>query len=385
MNTQKHIGINGLFLRNPGSGIGQVTKFFLAELTHLAVGGEKYTLYIDAPETSFAGNENIVVEYIKPWWQRDDRIRKLLWEHIQLPKRALADGVTHFLSLYQAPTEFPKAITHVMVAHDIIPELFPEYVSNSRSRLYWRLTKRAIQKATKIIAVSQSTKRDIIKHLKVSEEKIIVNYPSINPIFFDVSSQPEAPEVLRKYDLTPGYLYHGGGLEIRKNTESILTAYAAWRNGSGTPSQIPPLVISGTVHEASNPLATDVRGLIKKLQLEEVVYLLGFVPDEDLPALYREASLFLFPSKYEGFGMPMVEALSQGTAVLAERHSSLGEVGGECVFWTDTFNKSVLEMNYQKALVSAKNAEEKNIRVLQARGFSSWKNFTENILKILIH
>lgn len=382
MNRQKHIGINGLFLRKPWVGIGQVTKFFLAELEHLDLQGTKYTIYTDALETELPVGQHGRVEYIKPWWQRDDRIRKLLWEHIQLPKRALRDGITHFLSLYQAPTEFPKAVVHTMVVHDIIPELFPEYVANMRSRLVWNLTKRAIQKATHLVAVSQSTKRDVIKHFGIAEENVAVSYPSINPLFFQEQNAESINRVMEKYSLTAGYLYHGGGLEIRKNTASLLTAYAAWRKGSGTPSQIPPLVISGTVHDESNALATDVKSLIAKLQIEDSVLLLGFVPDEDLPALYSQASLFVFPSLYEGFGMPVVEALSQGTATLALRNSSLGEVGGECVFWTDVWNKETLEANYHKA--EASSLEEKSVRILQAENFRSWKNFTQKIVDTLI-
>jgi alpha-1,3-rhamnosyl/mannosyltransferase len=110
--------------------------------------------------------------------------------------------------------------------------------------------------------------------------------------------------------------------------------------------------------------------------------LLGFVPDEDLPSLYKEASLFIFPSLYEGFGMPVVEALSQGTAVLAERNSSLGEVGGESVYWAKAFTKENLNMSYQRARNSS--PEEKNIRVLQAKNFQSWSSFTQKIFDTLI-
>ncbi len=382
MSTIKRIGINGLFLRKPGTGIGQVTQFFLSELQTSSTEDVEYIIYIDEEKVEYATGKRERLAYIKPWRKRDDRIRKLLWEHIQLPKRALRDRVTHFLSLYQAPTELPKTIPHVMVVHDLIPEVFSEYVSNTRSRLIWNLTKRAIKKATKIIVVSQSTKQDIIKYLHKDENDVIVSYPSINPIFFEEIEPEEKERVLRAYSLSSGYLYHGGGLEIRKNTESVLAAYAAWRNTAANPSVLPSLVISGTIHDPGNPLATDVQGLIDRLSLNDSVKLLGFVADQDLPALYKEASLFIFPSRYEGFGMPVVEALSQGTAVIASRNSSLGEVGGEVVFWTEELTKENLEASYQKALQSSN--EEKRIRRLQAEGFRSWGNFAQKIIDTLI-
>ena len=378
MNTQKHIGINGLFLRKPGSGIGVVTALGLGELLKQLPTDIRCTIYVDEETKGEQGH----FVYIKPWWYRDDRIRKLLWEHIQLPKRALAQGVTHFLSLYQAPTEFPKEVQHTMIVHDIIPELFPEYVANGRSRLMWNLTKRAIAKTTRIVAVSRSTKSDLEKYFQISAEKITVAYPSINPIFFQEQTQQEIEEVLHRYHLEPGYLYHGGGLEIRKNTESLLAAYAAWRKSVGLERNVPPLVISGLIHGQENPLATDVRGLLKKLQIEDQVVLLGFVPDADLPVLYSQASVFVYPSRYEGFGMPLVEALSQGTAVVAERNSSLGEVGGECVFWHETLTKDVLAVVYQQGLKSS--LEEKNVRRLQAARFGSWTTFAQKIIDTLI-
>ncbi len=382
MDRKKRIGINGLFLRKPGTGIGQVTQFFLSELTHVKGDDLDYMIYVDDPTIKFSLGDQGKVIYIRPWWKRDDRIRKLLWEHIQLPKQALKDEVTHFLSLYQAPTEFPKSIRHVMMVHDLIPEVFPEYISNTRSRFIWNLTKRAIKKATSIVTVSQSTKRDVQKYLGVEETNITISYPSINPLFFEAVSPEKATEVLNRYSLEPGYLYHGGGLEIRKNTESVLASYAAWRSTAANPNALPPLVISGTIHDQGNPLATDVRSLISRLSLEDSVKLLGFVPDQDLPALYKEARLFIFPSRYEGFGMPVVEALSQGTAVIAFRNSSLGEVGGEVVFWTEELTKENLEASYQKALQSSD--EEKGIRRLQAEGFRSWGNFAQKIIDTLI-
>lgn len=376
------LGINGLFLRKPGTGIGQVTKHFLETLSKQE--GDSFTckVYVDEPFLNSSFRQGVEVTYIRPWWKRDDLVRKLLWEHIQLPKKALADNVTHFLSLYQAPTEFPRTVRHIMIVHDVIPEIFPVYLPRFRNHWVWKLTTRAICKASAIVAVSQSTKRDIQKYFGVPEERIQVGYPSIDATFWQENNALARDRVLEKHDLTSGYLYHGGGLEIRKNTESILTAYAAWCASENEKESIPPLVISGTIHSASNTLATPVKELIEKLNLQERVVLLGFVPEEDLPALYQEASLFLFPSLYEGFGMPVVEALSQGTAVLALKNSSLPEIGGEVVFWADEITKETLEKSYKRALQSTQ--EEQEIRKTQARNFRSWESFVQKVQETLV-
>lgn len=382
MNKTQHIAINGLFLRKSGTGIGQVTKYFLEELAKKPGEGTPYTVYVDDQESVCALGTTGKIVYLQPWRKRDDLIRKMLWEHIQLPKKALADEVTHFLSLYQAPTEFPKFVQHTMLVHDVIPEIFPQYLGRMRNRFMWNLTKRAARAATHLVAVSNSTKRDIEKYFGIEAEKISVAYPSINPIFFEEGNKEQDQKILEKYTLTPGYLYHGGGLEIRKNTQSLLYAYAAWYESVSEKSTVPPLVISGTVHSANNPLATDVRGLVEALHLEEQVKILGFVPDGYLPALYRGAALFIFPTLYEGFGMPVVEALSQGTAVMALQNSSLLEVGGNAVYFTNEINKDSLIQQYQ--LAQGATVEERGVRIMQAKNFSSWELFTEKISNILV-
>ena len=112
-----------------------------------------------------------------------------------------------------------------MIVHDIIPKLFPEYLNNSRKRLYWKLTEKAIKKADKIIAVSEHTKKDLVKHLNIAPEKISVNYIAVDEIYKKEIPEEKSHEVLKKYRLKSGYIYCGGGLEKRKNVERLLKAY----------------------------------------------------------------------------------------------------------------------------------------------------------------
>ena len=248
------IGINASFLRKPGTGIGQVTTNFLRKLTQSTVNSQQSTdcqffLYCEeAPVLDFELPENFHVRVFLPPWKRDDLIRKILWEKFLLPKRARADGCEVFFSLYQSPTRFQStvnsqqstrddsqsairnqksAILHVMLVHDLIPRIFPEYLGNSRKRMYWKLTEEGIRSADTLLAVSGHTKDDLTDLLGIPAEKVAIAYPGLPPIFEREPSDDEVLRVLAKYGLKrDGYIYHGGGLEVRKNAETLLTAYA---------------------------------------------------------------------------------------------------------------------------------------------------------------
>lgn len=410
------IGINASFLRKPGTGIGQVTAHFLRKLAGFQIAdfksqnGElpKFILYCEeVPKLDFELPENFEVKSFLPrWWKRDDVPRKWLWER-ELAKRAAKDKCDALLSLYQSATDFhamcliPHAHTprHVMVVHDIIPAFFPEYLAKLSQRLHFRAIERAITRADRIVSVSEATKSDLLWHFSVSAKDIAVAYPDAGAQFARIPSEKEVKQVLEKYGLEPGYIYHGGGLEVRKNAEGLLEAYAKLigkdtRNkaqgtstfqGSSSKAQvIPPLVISGKIHAKSNKLATDVEGLVKKFGLGEKVKLLGFVPDEDLPALYRGAILFAYPSLYEGFGLPVLEAMRMGTPVLSSDTSSLPEVGGDAVLYCDPKSDASIAAGIERLLGDAPLRETLSRKGMERSGAFSYDAFTRSILKTLL-
>ena len=386
------IGIDASFLRKPGTGIGQVTFNFLEKLKeHEGMRNTKYILYTEEP-LGFILPENFEVRSFLPhWWRRDDVVRKLLWEK-QVAKEASKDGCDFFLSLYQSATFFRgrKALRHLMVVHDIIPKLFPEYLKKVSQKIHWRAIENGIRNAGHIIAISESTKKDLVRELGIDEEKISVAHPGLSPIFNHIADDAEVERVMKKYHLDRGYIYHGGGLEVRKNGETLLRAYDLLCKNfqfpisnfqKNTHTEIPMLVISGKVHAKSNPLATDVEALVSELGLGERVKLLGFVPDEDLPALYRGAVLFAYPSLYEGFGLPPLEAMSQGTPVIVSDISSLPEICGDAALYVDPSNATLLADKMALFLGDAnlrKNLSEKGIA--QSKRFS-WDNFVKAVMQ----
>ncbi len=414
------IGINASFARKPNTGIGQVTLNFLKNLSDFKFEilnnreGEnnEFILYLeeDLPEEIKLSN-NFTKKIFLPLYKRDDLIRKIWWEKYLLPKKVKEDKCDVFFSLYQCPTilNFKHEIQnskfrHIMLVHDIVPKIFPEYLNNFRKKFYWRLTEKAIQKADKIITVSEHTKKDLIKYLNILAEKIDVNYIDVDEIYKKEISDQESQRVLDKYNLESGYVYFGGGLEKRKNVEVLLKAYKLLvkNNDQHKKLKIPPLVISGKLMPQLAPLWTDAENLIKKLNLKDRVKLLGFISQEDLPALYHNASMFIYPSFYEGFGLPVLEAMNSGAPVICSDKSSIPEVVCSPFFSKERNGAELLSSNNDCAAIffDPKNPEDlaekikkllrdENLRQQLSQkgkeraGDFSWDKFMERFFEII--
>lgn len=380
-----NIGIDASFLRRPGTGIGQVTSNFLQKAGEyrdrdsMPKDSEFFLYCEEEPGSDFALPGNFHLRSFLPFWKRDDVPRRIIWER-ELEKRAAEDGCDAFLSLSQSSTVMPDRIRHVMIVHDIIPRLFPRYLGTLTRKFHWRAIERGIRKADHVIAVSQRTKADLVSHLGIPEERITVASPDCDPSFRMETAPDDIARVMKKYALEPGYIYHGGGLEIRKNAGALLRAYAALRKAR---TDMPMLVISGKVFAPENRLATDVRGIVRELGLEESVVVLGFVPGEDLPALYRGASMFVYPSLYEGFGLPVLEAFVSGTPVIAARAGSIPELAGDAALLVDPTREDELTTGMARLHDDTELRAELAERGKRRADDFSWGPFVETTMRIL--
>ncbi len=385
------IGINASFLRKPNTGIGQVTLNFLRELEKSGEKDANFILYLEENlPRGFKVPRRFRKRIFLPPWKRDDLIRKIWWEKRLLPKSVRKDKCDILISLYQCPTIVPGGIRHIMLVHDIIPSIFPKYLNNYRKRHYQRLTEEAIKKTDKIIAVSKRTEKDLIQYLGIDGEKIVVDYIDVDEIYKKNQStlgMSEVPqEILKKYKLKPGYILAGGGMEVRKNVEGVIRAYKMLleqnKNLHFIP-EMPHLVIYGKLLPDLWPLATDAEKLVKELNLTSKVRLLGIVPQKELPALFQEAILFVYPSHYEGFGMPVLEAMNSGTPVITGKNSSLPEVGSDAVLYCHSDDIYDIAMVMRNVLINKDLRETLSRRGLERAKNFSWKKFLKKILDIL--
>jgi glycosyltransferase involved in cell wall biosynthesis len=262
-----------------------------------------------------------------PFWAINAQLVKLAWEQKVFPRWArCVHADVAFVPYWASPLriDIPVAVT----IHDMIPVLLEHYASGLLARAYTRLVSKSAQNAEAIFTVSQSAAKDIAHLLSIPPDKIHVTYESLGVPHAPVTNEDELARIRAEYDLPERYLFYLGGFDPRKNVPLLLEAYARARKSR---PGLPPLLIAGKLPNPKNTWFTDPRPIIQRLELSDHVRTLGFVPDSHKPALYTLAELFLFPSRYEGFGMPPLEAMACGTPALVADNSSLPEITGGIV------------------------------------------------------
>ncbi len=407
MKDKNIIGINGSFLRKPATGMGQVSWHFLREL----IGREQvnsslerqYIIYVEEkPPVNFWQEElpkNIQIKTVKGWYKRDDLIRKILWEKFWLPKQAKKDRCTKFFSPYQSATVLSRKIKHLMFVHDVIPNIFPEYLNNWRKKIYYQLVDRAVKKVSGVMTNSYFSQKEISRVYGIKQGEIKVAYLACDPIFQKQLSDSERGKSLQKYGLklSDKFILYEGGLDIRKNVSRIIKAYGKLIADFGglsageagkTSEKLPKLVIVGKFNKHLVPLVTDIEKesneVVAKYGLDgEMIKIVGFVKQEDLPTLFQSAEVFLYPSLYEGFGMPVLEAMTSRVPVVTSNISSIPEVINREAGYLINNPENVNEIKevLKKALTdSLENREQKISLAYQESQKFSWGKFTDEVL-----
>lgn len=248
--------------------------------------------------------------------------------------------------------ELPIGIEHtkarsVVTMHDLIFYQFPELYPWIDRQLYKSKYFRSCRVADKIIAISEQTKKDLIDLAGIDEQKIEVVYQGCNPVFQTILSQEQLLSVQKKYNLPSQYLLNVGAIEKRKNQELIVKALAHGNLDI-------PLVILGRPTEYIEELKT----LIAHHHLESSVLFLTNIPTEDLPAIYQLSSIFVYPSLFEGFGIPILEALNSKIPVITSNGSCFKETGGEESRYINTDNIEELSFTIKDLLNHADKREK---------------------------
>jgi glycosyltransferase involved in cell wall biosynthesis len=225
----------------------------------------------------------------------------------------------------------------VVTIHDLIPLLLADYRGSLRVRLYTSLVAAAARRAHFVITDSSHSRDDIIKHLRISPDRVRVIYLAANPACRRVSDPNVLAAVRQRYGLPTRYVLYLGGFDRRKNLSALLKAYA--QVCQVLASQAPALVVAGQLPPTETSLFPDPQRMSRELGVVDEVIFAGWVAEEHKPALYSGALFFAFLSLYEGFGLMPLEAMSCGTPVLAARSASLPEIvgnGGLLVTPTDS-------------------------------------------------
>lgn len=250
-------------------------------------------------------------------------------------RRAVAKW-DHKLDVFYFPadyTYFPvKTTARVIVTkHDMTDRRVPQLLFPSwRSRFFWEVKIRlAIHRSDLVFTVSETSRRDIIDAFGLGPERVRVIADAVDPSFVPVPDSPERAAMLAHYGIRPGerFVLYVGGISPHKNLDTLVRAYQRWRQSVGGDGAPVSLVLVGDyvadVFHSSYPA---IRRLIESAGLESSVRFTGYVPDADLRHLYSAADALVLPSFYEGFGLPVLEAMACGTAVIASDAGALPEV-----------------------------------------------------------
>ncbi len=245
---------------------------------------------------------------------------RLIWEQTLYPQLIRKSGVDLLHSMhYTRPVKLPCA--SVVTFHDMTFFLYPELHTRAK-RLFFPLAIRAsARQADALTAVSESTRQDAIRVLGISPEKITATQLGVDPTFRPINDAAIKGKIAEKYDLPERFILYVGLLEPRKNLPMLIRAYKRLIDG-GENFKLVLVGRYGWMHE-------ELLRQINNLDLEEMVHFTGYVSQEDLPLVYNLSSLFVYPTLYEGFGLPALEAMACGVPVITTDVSSLPEIVGE--------------------------------------------------------
>jgi len=325
---QMKIAINATSIGHGMTGIGSFTR----ELVHATsrYGSSHSYLY-------FGKKQNISVQEKKQRKVIQVDSPNLMWEQLQLPSalnRQKAD-------LYHTPFFTCPVVQNVpslITVHDVIPEIRPDLCSAAFLAFYKKWIKPGLRAATAILTVSEFSRQQIVQYLKVDPESVHVAYQGVHDVFF---RQPEDPARVRaRYAIPHHYVLHVGMVEPRKNLEQLIRAFKPLAK------KIKDIALVFVGRKDSDAYSLDP--VVDDSGLTGRVLQVGYVPDEDLPAIYADARAFAFPSLYEGFGRPVVEAMAAGVPVLASGTTSLPEIIDDAGITVDPENEQMMAEALQR-------------------------------------
>lgn len=315
------IGYDGKRAVQNFTGLGNYSRYVI-EALQAHFPDHDYLLYAPKEKENLrlapllkAGNVRVCLPASK-WWKKASALWRIGGMRRQLEEEGimLYHGLSNELPLNIHKT---KGVKSIVTIHDLIFRRLPQCYPLIDRQIYDYKFRKACQNADRIIAVSECTKRDIISDYHIPADKIEVICQGCDPAFAVPAPAEKREEVRRRYALPDRYILSVGTIEERKNT--LLAAQAMSR----LPEEL-HLVLVGK----ETPYADRIKAYIKENRLENRVHLLHGIPFADLPAIYQCAEVFVYPSLYEGFGIPILEALNSRIPVVAATGSCLEEAGG---------------------------------------------------------
>jgi glycosyltransferase involved in cell wall biosynthesis len=297
-------------------------------------------------------------------------IYRRIWRHTNLPYQALfsESNITHFFNYIVPPKVNGDVITTI---YDMSYKLYPDTLDKKNLKRIIRDINYSVERSTLILTISESAKKEIIDEFKVNAECVKIIYPS----FDTVKSNESFSSIAKKFNIPSKYILFVGNLEPRKNIPMLINSFAALKKGSGLDYHLVIAGQKGWQYES-------IFKTVEDQKLSEHVTFTGFISSEDKSALYKNASLFVYPSLYEGFGIPILEAMSSGVPVICSNTSSMPEAAGNAAFLVNPERQDEIEDAMYQMLTSATLRNEKvELGYKQAEKFS-WDKSAAELIQI---
>jgi len=265
---------------------------------------------------------------------------------------------------------------YIATIHDLTPLISSDWFPELHSLKFRFIIKRTTERADKIIADSISTKKDIIEFFDYPEENIEVVYLASDEIYKPVEDKEEIAEIRKKYGISRKYILFVGTIEPRKNLIRLLSVFEKLK----IKFKEYQLVIVGQVGWMSEKFFEKLKNLPENVKKD--IILTGYIPKEDMVYLYNDSELFIYPSLYEGFGLPVLEAMSCGVPVITSNISSLPEVGGDACIYVNPYDEEDILYKIEKVLDNEEIKKEMRKKGLERAKLFNWEKTAENTLKV---
>lgn len=320
-----HIALNGWFWDQIHVGSGQYVHGLIKYLTKLAPDLKISLIVPPHISVTEALPPNVEVINTRGF---SGKLGKIWFEQRTFPKMVASCGadIAH-VPYWGPPLSSPaKLVTSIL---DVAPLLIPDYQRGLSSRLYTSLVSAASGDMAHTITLSEAAKDDIVEQLHIPREDITVTYLGVDPVYHPQLGAEKDEAVRQKYKLPDKFILHTGGFDIRKQVNLLLLAFTYVLEAQGTEV---PLVLAGKQPKWGTSVFPDLPKYIEKLGIQEDVIWMGYFDEADKPSLYRLADVFVSPSMYEGFGLPVLEAMASGTPVVAYEMPVYQEIVGDGAF-----------------------------------------------------
>lgn len=367
------IAIDSRILNDTRSGLFTYAEGLLYGLAQVDSANEYMLLFTSLRKSASQMPGPLQINFIKKVLPIPDRIfptKEMILNKILLPTFLRL----HKCKVFHAPAghSLPKTreVCKVLTVHDLRSAMIQDNVQPQNLSSY----RKAVHQADMCIAVSHNTKKDLIQQFSLPPEKIQVIYEGVDEKLRPIDDQKSLNYIRKKYKLYHKYFFCLGGVP-RKNIERLIRAFNIFRYKNDF-----DIVIGGA--GTDGPWTSRYHELAKETGITSNVKFIGYIDDHDLPLLYNASECFVFPSLYEGFGLPILEAMRCGVPVITSNTSSLPEIGGEAAFYVDPLSEESIAQAMEKVVEDDYLRQTLIMNGLERSKHFSWQKMARQILSL---